>query len=154
MSLFSPVRRRLLGGLLAGCVMPALATSEKITVDVWKDPNCGCCQDWITYLEREGFAVRVFNQGNQAARQRLGLPERYGSCHTAKVGDYVVEGHVPAADIRRLLREKPKALGIAAPGMPVGAPGMDGPAYGGRRDAYDVLLVNLDGSSRVFASHR
>ncbi len=154
MPLCSPLRRRLLGGLLAGCVMPALAKAEKITVDVWKDPNCGCCQDWIDYLAGEGFAVRVFNQGNQAARQRLGLPELYGSCHTARVGDYVVEGHVPAADIRRLLREKPKALGIAAPGMPVGAPGMDGPAYRGRRDAYEVLLVSRDGSSRVFASYR
>jgi len=154
MSLFSPVRRRLLGGLLAGYALPALANTQKITVDVWKDPNCGCCQDWIDYLEGEGYAVRVFNQGNQAARQRLGLPERYGSCHTALVGGYVVEGHVPAADIRRLLKEKPKALGIAAPGMPVGAPGMDGPAYRGRRDAYEVLLVNRDGSSRVFASYR
>jgi len=154
MSLFSPVRRRLLGGLLAGYALPALANTQKITVDVWKDPNCGCCQDWIDYLEGEGYAVRVFNQGNQAARQRLGLPERYGSCHTALVGGYVVEGHVPAADIRRLLKEKPKALGIAAPGMPVGAPGMDGPAYGGRRDPYDVLLVQADGRARIYLSYR
>ena len=150
MSLFSPVRRRLLGGLLAGCVLPALANTQKITVDVWKDPNCGCCQDWIDYLEGEGFAVRVFNQGNQAARQRLGLPERYGSCHTAKVGDYVVEGHVPAADIRRLLAERPDAIGLAVPGMPFGSPGM-GPED--EREEYSVHLLRRDGSSEIFSTY-
>lgn len=151
-------RRLLLAGLGLGAslALPSVArTATRGTlVEVWKDPNCGCCGDWIKHIEDSGFAVRVFDTGNQAARQRLGLPERYGSCHTARVGGYVVEGHVPAADIRRLLAEKPAALGIAAPGMPVGSPGMDGPVYGGRRDAHDVLLVLRDGSSRVFASYR
>jgi hypothetical protein len=82
------------------------------------------------------------------------MPTRYGSCHTARIGGYVVEGHVPAREIRRVLAEKPDAIGIAVPGMPVGSPGMDGPEYGGRRDPYDVVLVLRDGSSRVYASYR
>ncbi|KXB31980.1 hypothetical protein AT959_02655 [Dechloromonas denitrificans] len=151
-------RRLLLAGLGLGASLAlpsvARAATRAPLVEVWKDPNCGCCSDWIKHIEDSGFAVRVFDTGNQAARQRFGLPERYGSCHTARVGGYVVEGHVPASDIRRLLAEKPAALGIAAPGMPVGSPGMDGPAYGGRRDAHDVLLVLRDGSARVFASYR
>jgi hypothetical protein len=95
----------------------------------------------------------VYDTGNAAARARLGLPQRYGSCHTALINGYAVEGHVPASDVKRLLREKPQALGLALPGMPIGAPGMDGPAYGGRRDAYDTLLVLRDGRSRVFQRH-
>jgi hypothetical protein len=120
---------------------------------VWKAPTCGCCKDWIAILQREGFKVQAFDEGNNAARARYGLPARYGSCHTARIGGYVVEGHVPAREIRRLLAEKPDAIGIAVPGMPVGSPGMDGPEYGGRRDPYDVLLVHRDGSSRVYASY-
>ena len=87
-------------------------------------------------------------------RRRIGLADRFGSCHTALVGGYVIEGHVPAADILRLLREKPDALGLAVPGMPIGSPGMDGPEYKGRRDPYDVLLVSRGGATRVFQSHR
>lgn len=122
-------------------------------MEVWKDPQCGCCDDWITYLEKNGFSVRAFDTGNIAARQRLGVPEQYGSCHTALVGGYVVEGHVPAADIHRLLRERPVALGLSVPGMPIGSPGMDGPLFGGRRDPFHVLLLGRDGSSRIWASH-
>ena len=119
-------------------------------VEVWKDPNCGCCKDWIRHLEANGFRVKAHDEGNTAARRRLGLPERLGSCHTAKVGSYVVEGHVPAGDIQRLLRDKPKALGLAVPGMPVGSPGMDGPEYGGRKDLYEVLLVAANGTTQVY----
>lgn len=122
-------------------------------LQVWKDPNCGCCNDWIALMRADGFQVQVFDTGNTAVRQRLGLPAKYGSCHTALVGGYVVEGHVAAGEIRRLLAEKPDAIGLAVPGMPVGSPGMDGPVYGARRDAYDVLLVQRDGSSRVFQRH-
>jgi hypothetical protein len=82
------------------------------------------------------------------------LPDAYASCHTALVDGYVLEGHVPATDIRRLLADKPKALGLAVPGMPVGSPGMDGPVYQGRRDPYEVLLVSRDGRAAVFASYR
>jgi len=98
--------------------------------------------------------VQTFEQGNTAMRARLGLPVRYGSCQTARIGGYVVEGHVPVREIRRMLAEKPDAVGVAVPGMPVGSPGMDGPDYGGRRDPYDVLLVHRDGSSRVYASYK
>jgi hypothetical protein len=124
-----------------------------IAVEVWKDPGCGCCTDWVTHLQGHGFVVKVNDTGHEAMRARLGLPQKLGSCHTALVGGYAVEGHVPAADIRRLLRDKPPALGLAVPGMPVGSPGMDGPQYGKRRDPYDVLLVLHSGDTRVFASY-
>ena len=123
-------------------------------VEVWKDASCGCCGDWIDHMQQAGFKVTAHDTGNAAVRARLGLPAKYGSCHTALVGGYLVEGHVPAADVKRLLKEKPHALGLAVPGMPVGSPGMDGPVYGGRRDQYDTVLVLRDGSSKVFQSHR
>ena len=91
--------------------------------------------------------------GNTAARKRLGMPETLGACHTARVAGYVIEGHVPAPEIARLLKEKPQALGLAVPGMPIGSPGMDGPAYQGRQDAYEVLLVQRDGRTRTFSRH-
>jgi hypothetical protein len=149
-------RRRFAGGavaLAAATVWPAWA-APLAPMEVWKSPSCGCCKDWIAILQREGFKVQTFDEGNNAARARFGLPARYGSCHTARIGGYVVEGHVPVREIRRLLAEKPDAIGIAVPGMPVGSPGMDGPEYSGRRDPYEVLLVHRDGSSRVYASYK
>lgn len=131
----------------------AKATSSLPVVQVWKDPNCGCCKDWIAYLQRDGFQAQVFETGNTAIRQRLGMPQKFASCHTALIAGYVVEGHVNASEIRRMLAEKPQALGLSVPGMPVGSPGMDGPEYGGRKDPYDVLLVQRDGSSRVYRSY-
>jgi len=132
----------------------AAARAAAPMVEIWKDPNCGCCQDWVKHLNKSGFATRVHDEGNGAARQRLGMPAGLGSCHTGLVGGYAIEGHVPARDLQRLLKEKPKAVGLAVPGMPVGSPGMDGPAYGERRDPYDVLLVLADGSTRVYQSYR
>jgi hypothetical protein len=108
---------------------------------------------WVDHLKEAGITVRVFNTGNTGARARLGIPAKLGSCHTAKINGYVIEGHVPAADIQRLLREKPKAVGLAVPGMPLGSPGMDGPVYGNRVMAYDVLLVQADGSTSVYQSY-
>jgi Cu/Ag efflux protein CusF len=122
-------------------------------MQVWKDPNCGCCNDWVAILRKEGFDIQTFDTGNTAMRQRLGLPTKFGSCHTALIDGYVIEGHVNPSDIKRLLAERPQALGLAVPGMPVGSPGMDGPEYGNRRDPYDVLLVQKDGSSRVYQSY-
>lgn len=151
---------RLLAAAAGLAALPALAASPaKIPMEVWKDPNCGCCKDWIVLMEQAGFAVTVHDSGNSAVRAKLGLPVQYGSCHTALVGGYLVEGHVPAADVHKLLKDKPKALGITVPGMPIGSPGMDGPEYGGRKDPYDVLLVtkSLMGSNvstRVFTSYR
>lgn len=146
--------------LMASAVLawPAwAATSTKPgpgVVEVWKSPSCGCCKDWVAHLEGNGFKVKVHDEGNTDARVRLGMPIRYGSCHTALVDGYVLEGHVPAREIGRLLKEKPAALGLAVPAMPVGSPGMDGPEYGGRKDPYDVLLVRRDGTSAVYQPYR
>ncbi|MFZ3220162.1 MAG: DUF411 domain-containing protein [Rhodoferax sp.] len=122
-------------------------------VEVWKDPSCGCCEDWVNHLRANGFTVQVHNSGNTAARTRLGVPDALGSCHTAQVGGYALEGHVPAREIRRLLQERPNAIGLAVPGMPIGSPGMNGAVYGGRRDAYDVLLVQRGGGTRVYQNY-
>ncbi len=151
------MQRRLLmktaAALAAAGVFAPLVAQTRTAVEVWKDPNCGCCQDWVTHLEANGFSVKVNDTGNNAARSRLGIPKALGSCHTAQIGGYAIEGHVPAADIRRLLKEKPKAVGLAVPGMPVGSPGMDGAAYGARKDAFKVMLVLQDGNSRVFNAY-
>jgi len=151
-------RRHYLTALIAAASLPMLATAgpAKIAVEVWKDPSCGCCKDWIAHMESNGFTLTVHDTGNAAARQRLGLPQRLASCHTAQVEGYVLEGHIPAADVRRLLKDKPQALGLAVPGMPLGSPGMDGPVYQGRKDPYDVLLVKKSGNdvtTSVFTSH-
>lgn len=148
--------RRLAPAALAATglqAMPALA-APKVPVQVWKDPGCGCCKDWVKHLEAHGFTVQVFDTGNAEARARLKMPIEMGSCHTAWVGGYAIEGHVPAPAIHQLLKDKPKAIGLSVPGMPVGSPGMDGPEYGGRKDPYDVLLVMADGKTRVWQSHR
>ena len=148
-------RRALLRGMVAlGLASNAIAAKpQRLTLQVWKDPNCGCCKDWISHLEKNGFAATVTDQGNNAVRAQLGMPQKFGSCNTAVIEGYVIEGHVPAADIQRLLKDKPQALGLAVPGMPIGSPGMDGPDYGGRRDAYQVLLIQKDGSSKVFNAY-
>ncbi len=129
------------------------AAQAKPQVEVWKSPTCGCCKDWVAHMEANGFSVKTYETGNNAVRARLGLPQELGSCHTALVKGYVIEGHVPAREVKRLLAERPKALGLSVPGMPVGAPGMDGPAYGGRKDRYDVLLVEAGGKTRVYQAY-
>lgn len=123
-------------------------------VEVWKSPTCGCCKDWIAHMQANGFRVKVNETGNADVRARLGIADKYGSCHTATVAGYAIEGHVPAGDVRRLLKERPKAIGLAAPGMPIGSPGMDGPEYKGRKDPYDVLLLQASGGASVFQRHR
>lgn len=150
-------RRHLLlataGASLPFAALPAFAAAPR--VEIWKDPHCGCCVDWVKRLNANGFATRVHDEGNTRARERAGIPQALGSCHTARVGGYAIEGHVPARDIQRLLQEKPAgAIGLAVPGMPIGSPGMDGPAYGDRRDPYDVLLVLAAGGTQVFARYR
>ncbi len=133
------------------------AAQTKPLLEVWKSPACGCCHDWIAHLQASGFQVTVHDVSEAvkaAKRLKLGLADRFGSCHTAFNDGYVVEGHVPAREIFRLLQDRPTAVGIAVPGMPVGAPGMDGPAYKGRKDAYAVLLVQRDGNASVYQSYR
>jgi len=142
--------------LVGAVTLPFTASATQLQtnlVEVWKDPNCGCCKDWVTILEKSGFSVRVFEIGNEAIRAQLGMPAKLGSCHTARVGGYVLEGHVPVREIRRLLREQPKAIGLTVPGMVVGSPGMDGPAYKGRKDPYSVLLVHVNGESSIFQKY-
>lgn len=133
-----------LGGVSIG---NALAAD---VVDVYKSPYCGCCGKWADHMRDAGFEVRVHEVTDvPAARQRLGMPERLGSCHTGKVAGYLIEGHIPATDIQRLIREAPDALGVAVPAMPPGSPGMEGPAP----RPYQTLLVARDGSTSVFAQH-
>ena len=155
-----PPRRTALRWLAASAAVGVAAplwartpAADALAVEVWKDPSCGCCHDWIAHMEANGFSFTVHDTGNNAVRTRLGLPQKLGSCHTALVGGYLIEGHVPASDVRALLQQKAKALGLAVPGMPVGSPGMDGAVYGNRRDPYDVLLVARDGSTRIFKSY-
>ena len=145
--------QRLLVLPLAAALAPAQAAPAKPLVEVWKDPSCACCEDWVLHMKKSGFVVRVNDSGNEAARKRLGIPAALGSCHTATVGGYTLEGHVPAKDVQRLLREKLQAVGLAVPGMPVGSPGMDGAVYQGRKDPFDVLLVLPGGGTRVYQSY-
>ena len=149
-------RRKTLQLLVSLGLVPltsGLQAQTKPQVEVWKDPQCGCCGDWVVHLKANGFSVQVNDTGNAAARTRLGVPEKLGSCHTAQVGGYAIEGHVPARDIHRLLKERPAAIGLAVPGMPVGSPGMDAPLFGGRKDPFDVLLVQRDGRTQVYQAY-
>ncbi len=141
---------------LGGLPLLASSAGAKPVIEVWKTPTCGCCKDWIKHLQSQGFEVQAHDISDTAKREqrtRLGLGDKFGACHTALVGGYVVEGHVPAREIHRLLKERPRALGIAVPGMPVGSPGMDGPEYGGLKDPFAVLLVQRDGKSSVYQSY-
>ncbi|KLJ00839.1 copper amine oxidase [Luteimonas sp. FCS-9] len=119
---------------------------------VHKTATCGCCGKWVDHMRQDGFEVETVDVDDLAAvKTRLGVPDAMASCHTAEIGGYFVEGHVPAQDVRRLLAERPAARGIAAPGMPMGSPGMEMPD--GRSQAYTVELVEADGTHRPFAEH-
>ena len=124
-------------------------------VEVWKTPSCGCCKLWVEHLEKEGFAVKA-NDVPQTApmRTRLGIPDDMGSCHTGLVAGLALEGHVPAQDIKRLLAEpaslREQVVGLSVPGMPIGSPGME---EGGKRDAFDVILVLKNGKHRIYQSY-
>jgi hypothetical protein len=128
--------------------------ADRVPIEVWTGPSCSCCHDWIEHLEANGFEVTTHDGGNTDARTRLGMPIDFGSCHTGEVAGFAIEGHVPAREIRRLLDERPDAIGLAVPAMPRGSPGMDGPVYGGVRDPYDVLLIRRDGTAVVYQSYR
>jgi hypothetical protein len=145
-------------GPAAGVPAPVTPVQTASSVDpdlpvvtVYKSPTCGCCQGWVEHMGADGFRVEVVDMNDRSAiSSGRGVPRDLGACHTAVVGDYVVEGHVPAADIRRLLEEQPDAAGIAVPGMPIGSPGME---QGDHVQPYDVVLIARDGSRSVFASH-
>lgn len=129
------------------------AADEFPVVKVFKSPTCGCCTKWAEHLQAEGFTVELVDTDDLVTvKAALGVPREMGSCHTAQVGDYVVEGHVPADDIKSLLSEAPEGtLGLAVPGMPVGSPGMEVP--GQPADRYDVVAFDGDGGRRVYRSH-
>ena len=137
-------------GLCGGSAASDAAGKPLITV--FKNASCGCCKLWVVHLEKAGFATQVHDIDNLGPiKERVGIPVAMGACHTAEVGGYFVEGHVPAEDIQRLLREKPDAKGLTVPGMPIGSPGME--VASNQIQAYDVILVAKDGSTSVFAHH-
>lgn len=138
---------------LAPLAVSARAARAKERVEVWTGPSCACCRDWVKHLEANGFQVTLHDTGNSEARSRLRMPVRFGACHTAEIGWYAIEGHVPAREIKRLLLERPQAVGLSVPAMPRGSPGMDGRTFGGQRDPFDVLLIQRDGSATVFQSY-
>jgi len=124
------------------------AAAEEVVV--YKSRTCGCCKQWIKHLEASGFSVQANDVPNVGPyKAKHGVPPPLSSCHTATVGGYVIEGHVPAADIRRLLNERPKVVGLTVPGMPEGSPGMEGP----HPQHYDVLTFDADGRVAVFSRH-
>jgi hypothetical protein len=136
-------RRSALVGAAALVLGPnALIAADGPVITVHKDPSCGCCSGWVQHLQGAGFVAKVLETRDiDAVKARLGVPDDLAACHTAEISGYIVEGHVPAAALKRLLAEKPKAAGLAVPGMPVGSPGMEG----GSPEPYDVVLFGPDG---------
>ena len=145
------MKSRLLLRIVAPLALLASAESAAAaTLVVTKSAACGCCKHWVEHMKTAGFAIQVRDVDDVTpTARRLGVPDNLRSCHTAQVGGYVIEGHVPAADVKRLLATKPKAAGLTVPGMVAGSPGME---QGGRRDPYQVLLFDKAGKTRVFAS--
>ena len=153
---FAPSRRHIILGMALNMALPPSlgARSPSSIMRVLKTSGCGCCREWIKRMQAAGFVV----EGRDVSAVELtkfklsvGVKAELASCHTAQIGGYVVEGHVPAREIQRLLREAPEAIGLALPGMPLGSPGME---IGSFVDAYDVLLVAVDGTTSVFAHYR
>ena len=147
-------RRLMVGSVIAlGAGHAACAqTPAPRSLAVYKTPTCACCDGWIAHMRQAGFVATVTLLDDlRPLRLSSGLPDALASCHTGLIGGYLIEGHVPAADVVRLLAERPAAVGLAVPAMPLGSPGMETP--GGRRDPFDTLLVLRSGGARVFARH-
>ncbi|HEX5775087.1 MAG TPA: DUF411 domain-containing protein [Caulobacteraceae bacterium] len=146
-------RRTILLAAAATFFAPAAACAAQAReITIYKTPWCGCCGGWVKRLQAAGFTTEVVEVQDLApVRARHGVPFELSSCHTGVAGGYVFEGHVPVADVERVLKEKPKALGLAVPGMPIGSPGMEVP--NGKPEAFDTLLLLKDGTTKVFARH-
>lgn len=128
----------------------AVAETEMKEIMVYKSPTCGCCKKWVKHLENEGFNVTTKNMSNMdPIKNEIGVKRQFQSCHTAKIGKYFIEGHVPAKDIKKLLKDKPNIKGLAAPGMPMGSPGIEGP----RKDKYDVVAVDKNDNATVYSRY-
>ena len=140
-----------LGLLLSSTLLITGAMAENdLEIMVYKSPTCGCCSKWVSHLQENGFEVETTDLNDlRMIKSMSGIKPNQASCHTARVGDYVIEGHVPADDIKRLLAERPNARGLTVPGMPKGSPGMEHP----QPDRYQVLLLDNEGNTEVFAQH-
>ena len=139
--------------MLLGVAPASAADTASPSIEVWKSATCECCGAWVKHLEANGFAVKVNDASSgalAALKRQAGIGDKLASCHTAKIDGYVIEGHVPGSDIKRLVAERPDAIGLTAPGMPIGSPGME---QGSEFEPYDVLLIKKDGSTEVFAKH-
>ena len=147
-------RRILFASVGAALCLPNATLPENEIVRVAKSPTCGCCGAWVDHMRQAGFQVEVQDleyDTLQRLKTHLGISPRHASCHTAQVAGYVIEGHVPATDVARLLKERPSAIGLAVPGMPIGSPGME---MGDQRERYDVVLLKPQGRNEVFQSYR
>jgi hypothetical protein len=143
--------RKTILGAIAFAALTLGAAAHAANMTVHRSPTCGCCIKWIEHVEKHGFTVKtVLTEDMPAVKKKLGIPATLMSCHTSIVGGYVVEGHVPAADIKRLLAQKPRAKGIAVAGMPMGAPGMQ---HGDHHQPYSTMLIGKDGKATLFARH-
>ncbi len=138
------------GAVAFAAVMPAVAANYP-TIAAYRNPGCGCCEKWAEHLRQAGFAVTMEDDSSlDERRSKLGVPVVLAGCHTAMMGEYILEGHVPAEDILTLLAKNPAARGLAVPGMPMGSPGME---MGAEPEAYDVFIFTADGTSQVYARH-
>lgn len=135
----------------AAALTLAGTAANAASMTVMKSASCGCCSKWVEHVRAHGFDVKVVNVDDiMAVKAKAGIPNKLASCHTTMIGGYVIEGHVPAADIKKLLAQKPKAKGIAVPGMPMGSPGME---HGDHKQPFQTLLIKADGSTSIFARH-
>jgi hypothetical protein len=150
----NPAVRHVIAAITLLFTTSAFAETSPPSIEVWKSATCQCCGKWVSHLEANGFAVKT-NAADpstlKAIKRDASVPERLDACHTGKIDGYVIEGHVPASDIKRLVAEHPDAIGLAVPGMPQGSPGME--QADGKTQAYDVLLIKKDGTTEIFASH-
>lgn len=145
------MNRRLLTALFPLALLASAGSAAAATLTVTKTPTCGCCGHWVEHMVKAGFKVEVHDvEDVRPVATRLGVPAKLRSCHTAEIGGYAIEGHVPAADVKRLLAERPNAAGIAVPGMVMGSPGME---HGDHRMPYQTILFDRAGKTTVFASH-
>lgn len=137
--------------LLSFALLTAGITAAEPPMTVYKTKTCGCCGKWVEHLRANGFTVNVKEvEGTEEIRRQFGVPDKLASCHTGVIAGYAIEGHVPAAEVQRLLKEKPKAKGISVPGMPLGSPGME---QGGRQDTYFVLLFDDKGEYKEYQKY-